>query len=236
MKSIINFHTFFQHIKLFKNQFKKNFSKGFSLLEILVASAIGAIILVMVATSYHAVIKSIKEVSGYAEFYENINLAISKIDKDFSNTYYNRKNKNVIFVSETEGENSNINFTTVMHHENFLVGDPKKSSPYSDIKEVGYFLKNDSTDLFRLMRREQNNFDAEPTTGGAKSVLLENVVSLKFEFSMRRHWSDTWDSKRNNRFPRAVKTTLVVKNFQNKEEIFIFVSYINIRKKKKKDI
>ncbi len=206
-------------------------SSGFTLIEILVASAIASIILVIVYTSYRSIVQSIKRSTGNAEFYENVNLAISKIDTDISNTYYTRNNKKTFFVSEEATGNNNCYFITVSHHTINFTGDPAKPCPAGDIQEVGYYLKADKTTqgLFSLIKHEKPYYWFDPLTGGTDNILLRNVVSLKFEFLKGNDWGELWDSRQNNLFPRAVKTTLIVKNYQAQDEKFEFTSLINLR-------
>ncbi len=205
---------------------------GFTLIEILVATALASIILVMAYASYRSIFDSIKRSTGRSEFYENVNLALLKIDQDISNAYYNRTNKNITFICENNRGSSRIDFVTVNHTDFLIAG--KRNTPVhmSDIKEVGYFLREakNTVDLFHLIKREKNNYwDDAPLEGGTEHMLLPNVVSLKFEFNKGNDWVEEWDSRQNNMFPRSVKTTLVVKNYQAQEEKFEFISLINIR-------
>ena len=102
----------------------------------------------------------------------------------------------------------------------------------SDVREVGYYLRADKNTqgLSYLIKREKFNYwEEDPLEGGTENILLPNVVSLKFEFNRGNDWDGNWDSRQNNTFPKAVKTTLVVKNYQAQEETFEFVSLVNIR-------
>lgn len=207
-------------------------SGGFTLIEILVATALASIILVMAYASYRSIFDSIKRSTGRAEFYENVNLALLKIDQDISNAYYNRTNKNITFICENIRGNSRIDFVTVNHNEHKFGGKINTAVRESDIKEVGYFLQEakNTIELFHLINREKVNYwDDAPLEGGTEHVLLPNVVSLKFEFNKGNDWVEEWDSRQNNMFPRSVKTTLVVKNYQAQDEKFEFISLINIR-------
>ena len=56
-------------------------NEGFTLIEILVATAIASLILIMAYASYRSIFDSIKRSTGRSEFYENVNLAIMKIEK-----------------------------------------------------------------------------------------------------------------------------------------------------------
>lgn len=215
-----------------RNTGARGFSDGFTLIEILVATAIASLILLMAYASYRSIFDSIKRSTGRSEFYENVNLAIMKIDQDLSSTYYTRNNKNITFISENMKGNSRLDFVTVNHNDYKFSGTLRTSVRESDVKEVGYYLSEDKNTmgLFHLIKREKFNYwEDDPLSGGIENVLLPNVVSLTFEFKKGNDWDDDWDSRQNNLFPKAVKTTLVVKNYQAQKETFEFITLINVR-------
>ncbi|MCP4138039.1 MAG: prepilin-type N-terminal cleavage/methylation domain-containing protein [bacterium] len=212
---------------------------GFSLMEIMVATMLASLIFLTANSAYRLVFQSVSLNAGVAEFYQNVNLATTKMDKDISNVFYNRKNKKVNFIGDTEGENSVLNFVSTEHKDFNVMGDIKKAYPKSDIREIGYYLKEDkqTQSLYSLIRREESHYDDDPVAGGEENVILDNVVSLRFEFMQGRDWTDRWDSRDTKRFPKAVKTTLVVKTYNQrnqdgeiKEEQFIFLSRLNMKK------
>ena len=208
--------------------------EGFSLIEILVAITISSIIIIMLYAAHSAVIKSIHKLTGVADFYENVNLAIRKIDRDISCLYYNKKNKKLCFIGESNYEtpyNGKFNFVTVDHNEFLMLSDIKNPCPKNDVREIGYFLEpmEEVPGLYYLMRREENNYDDQPESGGETNILLENVVDLKFEFKSRfsRDLSNKVDSRETYKIPSLVKTTLIVKDYNEKDEPFIFSIYVN---------
>ncbi len=209
---------------------KINCNRGFTLIEILVATTISSLVLIMVYTSYRSVLTTVRDITAYAEFYENVNLSLRRIDRDISNAYYRRKNKNAAFIAESDNVNSSLHFVTVNHRNFRILGDPKQPYPSSDVNEVSYYLKEDPKipDLFFLYRREERHYDEEPMTGGTESVMLENVTGLRFEFKVRNDWTARWDSRETRRFPKLVKTILKVKNYSGKEEEFSLLSYIDM--------
>src|SRR6056297_208606 len=221
-------------------QRKSNFIKsqdGFSLLEILVATAVSSLILLLVYTAHRSIMLSINDLTGIADFYEHVNLAVNRLDEDISSAYYDRYNKDLTFIGENDysgKNNGRIDFVCVDHNELSVRGKLNQSNPVSDIKEIGYFLKRqDLPDkkgnyLFNLVRREQIHYDNEPQSGGDESIILENIVDAKFEFRIRNRWTDKWDSRKYRKFPSAVQTTLIVRNYRGNDEEFVFVSYINM--------
>ena len=113
-----------------------------------------------------------------------------------------------------------------------LAGNQKKEAHQSDIREVGYYLKEDeeTQGLYYLIRREQNHYDENPEEGGKESILLENVMDLRFEFKRSRSWTAKWDASRNKRMPTGVRTTIKLKNYRGSEVSFIFISFVNQEK------
>ncbi|MCU0848174.1 MAG: type II secretion system protein GspJ [Spirochaetes bacterium] len=194
-----------------------------------VGVAVSSIMLLMLYTSYRTTLSIVKRVSGYAEFYENINLAIKKIDSDISNCYF-KKEGTAHFISTTGDGNSKLNFVTINHKDISMKGDLKRPNPDCDIKEVGYYLIKDKDyqDINLLIKREQSNYDKDPEGGGEQNIILENVVSLKFNFKQNNDWVDKWDSRQNNLYPEAVKTTLIVKNYEGIVDKYIFISNVNL--------
>jgi type II secretion system protein J len=205
---------------------------GFTLIEILVATAIASIIMIMVTTAYNSMVASISDVTAYAGFYEDLNLAVYRIDKDISNAYFNKSNKENCFIAEKEGANSILNFVTTEFREFNILGNLKRPVPSSDIKEVGYYLEMDrksKNDTWLLIRREDKHYDSEPLEGGETNILLRNVVSLDFTCKQGNDWTERWDSRQNKRVPAAVRTRLKVINNKNKEEVFEFISALNMK-------
>lgn len=203
---------------------------GFSLIEILVASTIASLMMIMLYTSYKSILSSIKITTAQSEFYENINLALRRFDMDISNLYYTRENKNVYLYGAEENKNSIIVFVTVNHNPYMLQGNIKKQTFSSDVKRVAYYLKRDNItkDLYNLIKREENHYSAESDAVPTENIILENVVSLKFYYKMRSDWTDKWDSRQDNLVPDAVKTNIVVKNYDKKNEKFEMISIANI--------
>jgi prepilin-type N-terminal cleavage/methylation domain-containing protein len=75
---------FLNRKKILKRIFNRN---GFTLIEILVAITLSSIIIFMIYAVHTSVIKSIHKLTGVADFYENLNLSIRKIDRDISCLY-----------------------------------------------------------------------------------------------------------------------------------------------------
>jgi type II secretion system protein J len=210
-------------------------NSGFSLIEVLVTMALSSLILLMLYASHTSIMSAINDLTGVAEFYENVNLTINRIERDLSCAYFDKNNKAAFFLGENGQApyySGKINFVTVNYQDFSMLSNPKKELRQSDIREVGYFLKRDKEyeGLSSLYRREDIYYDDDPENGGIESVLLDNVVDIRFEFRLRIDWTDTWDSRKLNKFPDTVRTTIKLKNYRGVEEEFVIVSFINLSK------
>ena len=175
--------------------------------------------------------------SGIAEFYENINLVSHRIDRDISSTLITLENKKLFLKGGTtsyDAGKSSLHFVTVMKSDRYMGPTMNSRVAAADIREIGYFLKKDPdpnfSDLFFLVRREDNHYDDEQDSGGIETVILENVEDVTFEFIEAGNWESKWDTADNGRFPRAVKTTLKVRNYRKVTETFTFISTLQMVK------
>jgi type II secretion system protein J len=221
-------------IMKFSLKFRSAFSNdGFSLIEVIVATAVSSVILLMVYSAHRTIITAADELTHVAEYYERINLALWRLDREISCAYINKTNKQICFISENNRGApflGKINFVTVDYQDLYPGTNIKKEFPFSDIKEVGYSVKPDpdNPEKIYLMRREDRSYNEDPENGGKESIILDNIIDIKFEFKVRNDWVDSWDSKKLNKFPEAVKTTLRVKNYKGVEEEYVLISYSNM--------
>lgn len=204
-------------------------NNGFTLIEMLVATAISSIILLMVYTAYSSIISSVNQGQVASRYYEEMNLVLKKIDADLLNAYWNKNIKNINFISSVEGNSSKLNFVTGEYKSNRMILSIKESFPSSDINEVGYYIKKDTeTGKYNLIRRSQVHYDNLPLEGGTEEVILNNVDSIKFSFKYQNDWIDNWDTNEKKRLPSGIKTTLVTIDPYNNKDMYEFFTICNM--------
>lgn len=211
------------------------FAEGFTLIEMMVAVALSSIILLMIHSMHRSIIYSIKDMSGIAEFYENINMVTHRMDRDISSVLIVADNKKLFLKGGTtsfDAGKGELHFVTVMKSDQYMGSSVSSAVSAADVREVGYFLRKDPLidDLFFLVRREAVQYDDSPDSGGTETVILENVEDVTFEFIEAGNWETKWDTADNGRFPKAVKTTLKVRNFRKTTESFSFVSKLQMQR------
>jgi len=206
-----------------------NKNDGFTLIEMLVATAVSSVILVMVYSAYASIIKSVNQGKIASQYYEEINLVLRRIDSDLLNAYWRETAKNINFISEISGNSSRLNFVTGEFKSNRMILSVKDNFPSSDVHEVGYYLKQDSkTGKYNLIRRSEIHYDSSPLDGGSEEIIFRNVDSIKFVFKYQSDWIDTWDSREKKRLPSGIKTTLVVVDPYNNKDVYEFFTICNM--------
>ncbi|HEY1405737.1 MAG TPA: type II secretion system protein GspJ [Spirochaetota bacterium] len=208
---------------------------AFSIIEVIVALAVSSIIMIMIYSAHHAIIKTIRDLTGVAEFHESVNIAIRRIDRDLTGMYINKDNKFIKFSIENRQSGAKLgwaSFVTINPHGKVIHGDASSESHETDIKSVKYFLRPDPKieGLYLLMREEKNLYETKTEDESSKpdeitsfeSLLLENVVDLSFECTSDTQWDARWQNP--DQAPRAVRVTLRVRNYRGVDENFIFIA------------
>ena len=216
-------------------------SSGFTLFELLVATAVSSIVMLMIYSAHKTIMFSIRDLAGIAEFHESLNLTFRHLDRDISCIVVNRDNKQLVFKGENAVGSANsagsISLVTVNRHSFIALGGIEDEAGQTDVKQVKYFLKKDPQyqGLNFLMRAEKNLYDTKTEDGSSdtvapetESLLLENVVDISFEFMADTKWDSKWSDTNP---PRAIRTTLKIRNYRGKEETFTIVSAVHMVKK-----
>lgn len=196
-------------------------SKGFTLIEVLLAMTILAVILTAVYASFSTAGKNIEHAEASRDETDLARMLISRLSDDIANAYYDASNRNntsigdhLIFygkreeVEAKEGSlmRDSLNLTTLTNWR-------KLGSKETDLWEVGYFFreKPDGTG-YVLMRREKRELskDVPVLEGGDEYELTDQVLSLRFRYYDGSKWVEEWDSRSLLRLPKAVEIALML--------------------------
>jgi general secretion pathway protein J len=175
---------------------RKNRSRGFTLLEVIVAVLVISMILTLVWQAFAKTVESKNYVEAGNEMYHQLRWALNKMAYDLSSAYVSRnKNTLSLFLGQSHQNGDGIpqdelNFTSFSH----IRYSPTERS--SDQCEVGYFiLQNPETEQYTLFRREDYTVDEDLTEGGEINELVEGIVAFNIRFYDGEDWSDDWDSR-----------------------------------------
>jgi general secretion pathway protein J len=186
---------------------KNNNSKlGFTLLEILIAIAILAVIVTMVYASFDASIKVIDGVDRDADTYRQARLILTRLSEDLSMAYKTKGNvlPEATFVGQdgvVDGRAQDTLRFTSLSHLRYLPDEPA-----SDFNLLEYSLESgpDRTG-WALLRREETNLYSNSEAGSEPVVMGEGIHSFNLRYFDDKTWLDSWDPALNKGLPWVVE-------------------------------
>lgn len=182
---------------------------GFTLIEIMIALVIFAIIGVLAALSLHQTIENNKALNIQDQRLMQLQLALTLIRRDIIQAI----NRPVISADGGKtaaftGSGSSIQLTRAGLINPFDV------SKRTDMQRVGYALSKGS-----LVRQTWVELDRAPNAKPESQTLLNDVTSLEWKFIDRKHQTQSsWPASSNDAqqlpepLPRAVLLTMHIKN------------------------
>ena len=163
---------------------------GFTLVEVLIAMAITALIGALVVGTFTQANRAGEIVRDQGDRYAASRMALTRLTRELTMAYvsdhYDRTTTNAYRERPTlfVGKEDSILFTTLAHERTWL--DAKES----DEAVVEYTLDDDPVhrDQRALFRREKVRIDAEADRGGRRDLVAGDVHAVRFRY---------WDPKRN---------------------------------------
>jgi general secretion pathway protein J len=199
--------------------------RGFTLLEVMIAIAVLALIGTLTYKSFDSAYDLKKRVEAAEDRDQTVRGALDRIGREVSMTFlsehYDRKRfrERPTFFRLKEGRREAILTVTSFAHQRLHV-DAKES----DQAVFEYRLERDDAGRTSLFRRVKAQIDEEPARGGAKAILAEDVLRFTVQAwdPRDREWRDEWDSNSPQRtggalVPPRVRVAITVKDEQGKE-------------------
>lgn len=194
-------------------------SSGFTLIELVISSALTAMILVSAYVCLRGAVSSQKLIETRADALQTARVAMSLLTADLRSASVLSKDYEFIGMSRMieEVEADNLDFGT----HNYSPRAPREG----DFCEVSYFVrKSEETGAYSLWRRRDPTPDPEPLSGGNLEPIAENILGVRFEFYDGFEWFDEWGDPDGRRvqsdslldpgnltgMPDAVRITLLV--------------------------
>jgi general secretion pathway protein J len=203
--------------------------RGFTLVEVMIAVAITAVIGVMVMGAFQRVYAAKELTEAQADRFGSARVTLTRLARELSGAFlsdhYDRKrfprDAPTLFRGKDGGAQDDLLFATMSHER--LTRDAKES----DQAILEYTVEPDperpgETALFR---REKARFDENPDRGGEKAVVCENVSTFDVQYWdwKKQEWAREWASnglEHPNILPTRVKIRLGVKGTDGKEQVF----------------
>ncbi|BDG04337.1 type II secretion system protein GspJ [Anaeromyxobacter oryzae] len=210
-------------------------ARGFSLVEVMIAVAITALIGGMTIGTFRQVDRAREISREQGDRYAAARLALSRLAHEtsmaFLSEHYDQNSPNRLRESPTlfKGREDTLLFTTMAHER--LVQDAKES----DQSVVEYTVEADPDHAGEqaLFRREKAHLDEEPDRGGRKDLVADHVQSLRFQYwdDKRKDWSREWSTRsvdHAKELPSRVRFELELKLADGRTEKFVTEARIAI--------
>jgi len=181
---------------------------GFTLLELLVATAMTAVLAGSLYATLHVAFKARRSASGAVEQMRRVELAVELIRADVESALVPRGLLAGVFLGE-DGAGGSASGTDTLAF--YCTGDASQQAEGTgDIRlvEIGCELAEDSEQLV-LLRRATTNLLTTSVTESDAEVLCRNVRSFELRYFDGMEWQEGWDSEMwDASLPLAVEVTL----------------------------
>lgn len=188
-----------------------NSRRGFTLLELLLATAVGAIVLLVIQTTFFGALRLHN--SAHARMEDDLELqrALTLIRRDLSG----------LVLPVTDGLAGQLQTTNFSSSTGDVAGDRVGPdvytssgavdgwNPFSEVQRVTYTLANAPGGTKDLVRVVQRNLLPVQDSAGDPQVLLRGVQAASIQFYDGAGWTDTWDSEESSTLPTGLKFSLV---------------------------
>lgn len=201
--------------------------RGFTLMEIMIALAITALMGGMIAMSFQTGFHAKQTIEKDADQYRMLRSAMERMVREISAAYVSDRYDTKRFRDQNDrptnfiGEKDHLLFTSLAHER--LYTDAKESDQMVVEYSVKSGMDEDARDRVDLVRRENPSVDGQMDRGGTEAVLYEGVRKIEFAYwdSQEKEWTDEWDTRRLERksiLPTRVKITLFALDENGKEQ------------------
>jgi type II secretion system protein J len=189
---------------------------GFTLLEVLVASAILSLALAALYGVFSQTLLSKRLAEERAEQARTARIALLRIGEDLQSALP-PTGKETYFLGKTrltqEFPEDTLSFVTLTRAA------LTARTPEGDLSEIAYGVEPDPSDITQKQLVRRVRFTLSPRNDAADEAapLLFQVHGLRFRFFDGREWREEWRQEHpQNQLPRAVETTVYVADSQGK--------------------
>ena len=163
---------------------------GFTLMEVMVAAALLAMMGLIIATSITSVMGAIRDNREMQDRYHAARVALGRVQRELSMAYLSRhQNEDGTTKTAFIGKSKKLIFTYMGHRR------MARNVLESDQGVVEYALEREpGSNLSNLVRREKVIIDDTPEKEGHRQVLIEGVRELEFEYWNldKETWQPDW--------------------------------------------
>ena len=203
---------------------KKKRTLGFTLIEVMVAITILALISVLVWQSSSITLITKDRFEKEDALMHEMTLVLNRMADDLTMAFILTPTSEqigksptgeiitkTVFIGKDQGDQDEITFNSFSNVR--YIKDTKES----DQSEISYSIKpqEENPELFNLVKRQVSPIDSLPEEGGRALVMVEGIRSLNLRYydENQSDWVAEWDSttlEHPHKMPKAVEITIKV--------------------------
>lgn len=164
--------------------------KGFTLMEVMVATVLMALMGILLMTSINTSVNAKDSVEHISQRFQDVRQAMSRMSREISMAYLSKHVflADPVVVTQFKGYKDRLFFSA------FGYSVHQKDAKESDQQVIGFYLAPDKNGQMSLMRRVQANLNLDVESGGRAQVLCPNVTKLSFSYfdDKLNKWDEQW--------------------------------------------
>ena len=210
--------------KVLKTMNKTNHRhNGFTLLELMAATVIGAFILLVTVGAFRTVTAAREIVNSNINIGDELRFAANMIRRDFLNIYRDSKDELMKFVGTTEEVNGVM--VTSLTLRVVSAGKARSDQPESGVYEVQYYLSDDGeqTKFMRRMCPVVGHVDIDgevESAGGMLTVIAGAVSGFTMRYFDGSEWVDDWGEEMTE-IPELVEVALAGQDKEQRQDAIV---------------
>ena len=165
-------------------------SRGFTLMEVIVAVSLLAMLGIILATSTASILGAIQDTREMQDYYHTARVALGRIEREVAMAYLSKhqgenRTTKTVFI----GKGNSILFSYIGHRR------MTREAVESDEGFIEYKVEHDAKcNCDALVRREKVIIDETPQKGGQRLVLANGVKKLTFQYwdMDKEAWTSDW--------------------------------------------
>jgi type II secretion system protein J len=204
---------------------RKN-TAGFTLVEMLLAATVGALVVAAAFSSISVVLKGYRQSKDRVDLYEPARAALTRMSREISSAFLSPHAGRTQFYGidqEIEGiPVDQLIFVAVVNEPAYA------DQTESDLCEMHYYIDVDPETPERWLQvRYDPTPDDDPSSGGTSYLLGPHIVAMSISYFDGEYWLPEWNSQ--EELPMAVNITLGVTqdgNVERPEDIVQFSTLV----------
>jgi prepilin-type N-terminal cleavage/methylation domain-containing protein len=183
--------------------------KGFTLVEILVAVTLVAVIFSFIFGVLISNLEASRNASDKMEIIHVGRFFINRITGDLMAASLMPNSGSGSFIGKDlfrDGKSMDELHFTAFTRTYFTL------RPQIDQSEIGYYFINREDGASPLMRREADEIDSQVDSGGESFKVSDMVDELTIRYLSDEGWTDSWDSIASGTIPKAVSVEITLKD------------------------